>query len=152
MAKNITKDFIEKLKEDTINHKLTWTNMGTYSQNYFERNIELRKAAPSYAHSVIAAELSYVTLSPGTGFIYLLSRRSQDQSGLKIDAIDSSYELYIQKHEIQPCYRIEADQLDLVSLATIVHNNTETNEAAIANQQTLDFMQAYLDSSSEENQ
>ncbi len=151
MAENIVKDFIEKLKKDTSNHTLTWTNMGTYPQDYFKNNTELHKAAPSYAHSIIVPEFSYIALSTNAGFIYLLSRRSQDQSGLKIDAIDNSYELYIQKHEIQPCYRIDADQLDLLSLMTIIRNNTETNEAVIVNRQTLDFMQTYLNSSQSEN-
>lgn len=147
MEPKLINQFINQLKHDTIDKKLEWIPLNVLHQQWFEMSENLQTILYSHAHSIVLKQQSYRASDSSSGFIYLITRRSQSQ---KDGTITNERELYIQPHELDECSKIPIDDSELIELATIIKNVTST-KTTTSEKEAEAYMTKYLSLHSSQN-
>lgn len=147
MDPKLINQFIDQLKSDTIDKTIKWIPLNALDQQWFEMSENLQNILYSHAHSIVLKQQSYRAEGSMSGFIYLITRRSQSQ---KDGTLSNEYALYVQPHELDECSRVPVASLDLIELATIVKNVSST-KTTTSEKEAENYITNYLSLHSSQN-
>lgn len=147
MVDSTTQKFVEQLKQDTLTKAITWTNLALVPEGFFKLSANLPTILYEHAHNIVIKRMSYRASNHQNGFVYLIVRRVQSGAD---GSVQNEYYLYVQRNELEDCLPVNAERSSLIELATIIRNIT-ADSAAIQEQQTQEFMNAYLAASTSNN-